>query len=221
MAAADNGLLLAIDCSLRLTCAAVGEAGPGGSFRLLASEAQDLGRRQAAELPLMAERLLAGRPWSDVRLLAVTNGPGYFTGIRVGASYAAALAYGLGARMVPVSSLEMLAASWPGFGKRPVLAVVYAGRNALYAASFGERAGLPQREYPAAELARWLASQGGMAVISDDPQRAQEAGGLDFAGIQAVRPDPAKLAELAWARRESAISPMELRIAYCRAPQGL
>ena len=45
----DNIKILAIDCSLRLTCAALSG---GGSF------AMDLGRAQAAELPVKVEELL-------------------------------------------------------------------------------------------------------------------------------------------------------------------
>ena len=106
--AADG--LLAVDCSLRLTGVALAREG-----HAVASETLDLGRRQGAELPLMAERLLrkAGWTWDDIGRVAVTSGPGYFTGIRVGAAYASALAYGLGVPLVPVSSLELLALSRP------------------------------------------------------------------------------------------------------------
>ncbi|MBR0094113.1 MAG: tRNA (adenosine(37)-N6)-threonylcarbamoyltransferase complex dimerization subunit type 1 TsaB, partial [Synergistaceae bacterium] len=60
---------------------------------------EDLGRRQSSELPKMTERLLRehGLTWSDIDYIALTNGPGYFTGIRVGAAYATGLAYASGA----------------------------------------------------------------------------------------------------------------------------
>ena len=93
-----DDVMLVLDCSLRLTGAAVARCG-----EVLSQESEDLGRRQAAELPLMAERVLAaaGMTFADIDLMAVTSGPGYFTGIRVGVAYAAALAYGLGVRIVP------------------------------------------------------------------------------------------------------------------------
>ena len=86
-----DDVMLVLDCSLRLTGAAVARCG-----EVLSQESEDLGRRQAAELPLMAERVLAaaGMTFADIDLMAVTSGPGYFTGIRVGVAYAAALAYG-------------------------------------------------------------------------------------------------------------------------------
>ena len=206
--------IIAVDCSLRLTCVALMEDG-----RVVSSDVQDLGRRQAAELPLMAERLIErmGWAWGDVGLVAVGRGPGYFTGIRVGVAWASALAYGVSACVVPVSSLEMLAASSGERGE--ILTVVYAGRGAVYAASFGASDAMPEGERGAGEIAAWLAQHEGAAIVSDDPERASRALELDLP-MRTVRPDPARLAELAWARRGDAVSPFEVRPSYCRAPQG-
>ena len=220
-----DDVMLVLDCSLRLTGAAVVRCG-----EVLSRESADLGRRQAAELPLMAERVLAaaGMVFADIGLTAVTSGPGYFTGIRVGAAYAAALAYGLGVRIVPVSSLEMLASSHPAFSagtfseepEGEVLAVVYAGRGFVYAASFGSGAdALPVGEYGGEPLGAWMKGHSGAVAVSDDPGRAAEAAGLTFP-IVPIRPDVARAAELAWARQACAVSPLEFRAVYCRAPQG-
>ena len=220
-----DDVMLVLDCSLRLTGAAVARCG-----EVLSQESEDLGRRQAAELPLMAERVLAaaGMAFADVGLTAVTSGPGYFTGIRVGAAYAAALAYGLGVRIVPVSSLEMLASSHPAFSagtfseesEGEVLAVVYAGRGFVYAASFGSGSdALPVGEYGGEPLEAWMKGHSGAVAVSDDPVQAAEAAGLTFP-IVPIRPDVARAAELAWARRARAVSPLEFRAVYCRAPQG-
>ncbi|MCR5347575.1 MAG: tRNA (adenosine(37)-N6)-threonylcarbamoyltransferase complex dimerization subunit type 1 TsaB [Fretibacterium sp.] len=205
--------LLAVDCSLRLTGVALACEG-----RAAASETQDLGRRQSAELPLIAERLLreAGWTWGDIRRIAVTRGPGYFTGIRVGAAYASALAYGLGVPLVPVSSLELLALSRPEDTGDSVLVLVYAGHGAVYASSFGVETALPQGEYTGPEIAAWLSSHPGVPAISDAPDRALNAIGLDLS-VTCVRPDAARLAEAAWSGRP-AVHPSELRITYCRAP---
>ncbi|MCR4817605.1 MAG: tRNA (adenosine(37)-N6)-threonylcarbamoyltransferase complex dimerization subunit type 1 TsaB [Fretibacterium sp.] len=216
--AADG--LLAVDCSLRLTGVALARQG-----RAVASETIDLGRRQGAELPLMAERLLneAGWCWSDVGRVAVSCGPGYFTGIRVGAAYASGLAYGLGVPLVPVSSLELLALSRPEGIKGGVLVLVYAGHGAVYAASFGAepapRGGeeLPQGEYTGSAITDWLSLHPGIPVISDDPERALNAIGLDLP-VLCVRPDAARLAEAALTGEKPSIPPAALRIAYCRAP---
>ena len=208
--------VLAVDCSLRLTGVALGE-----EERLIASETLDLGRRQAAELPLVVERLVkgAGRSWEDIGLVCVASGPGYFTGIRVGAAYAAALAYGLGVKVVPVPSLELLALSCPDRGAGGVLSVVYAGRGFVYAASFGAVDGLAVGEYPGAALTEWLTAHPGVTAISDDPARAAEAAALAFP-LRAVRPDASVLPPAAWRRGQEAVAPAEMRAVYCRAPQG-
>jgi tRNA threonylcarbamoyl adenosine modification protein YeaZ len=168
---------------------------------ILASESLDIGRRQAAELPLVVERVLAAanRRVEDIGLVAVTNGPGYFTGVRVGAAYAAALAYGLGVGVVPVSTLEMLA--FPHIEAdetTTVLALVYAGRGRVYAASFGPGAGspdtglpdagLPAGEYGLAALEAWLSRRAGRktTLVSDDPQKAAEALGSEALGSETL-----------------------------------
>lgn len=212
-------VILAIDCSLRLTGAALAVDG-----MVSASESADHGRRQSAELPLMTEKLLkgAGLDWRDITALALTSGPGYFTGLRVGAAYGSALAYALGVKVIPVSSLEMLAAGFI-LKKEPVLSVVYAGRGFVYAASFGHDEALPAGEYDGAYLEGWLERNikihKKFTVVSDDPLRASETAGLSFV-IQEVLPSAASAAQLACRDRVMAMSPMELRISYHRAPQG-
>ena len=97
--------LLACDCSNRWSCLGLAVDGEvRGALNL------DLGRGQAAQLPLMVEKLLSGEglKLSDLSVLAVTTGPGYFTGIRIGMAYVAALAYALGIEVVPISSLEVV-----------------------------------------------------------------------------------------------------------------
>jgi tRNA threonylcarbamoyladenosine biosynthesis protein TsaB len=222
-----KGLILAVDCSLRWTNAALFSDSFGEGVS--ASERLDIGRRQAAELPLAAERLLAGANLSfgDIELVAVTNGPGYFTGIRVGASYAAALAYGLGVKILPVSTLHMLA--YPFLGSRPVLSVVYAGRGQAYAASFGCAPALSAGEYEGSVLGAWLSrreafSSQDLLLVSDDPEKVASASGLPaetHSKIRRVFPDAAIVAQIAAraASRGESISPMELRISYHRAPQ--
>jgi tRNA threonylcarbamoyladenosine biosynthesis protein TsaB len=209
-------LILALDCSLRWTAVSVfSEEG------VLTEERIDAKRRQATELPLAVERALTktGRSFGDISLLAVTNGPGYFTGVRVGAAYAAALAYGLGVKIAPVSTLYMLA--WPRAGRSlPVLAAAYAGRGCVYAASFGCGEDLSQGEYKKDGLEAWLVRHGDAVILSDDPPKIVET--LPFLGsreIQLSLPDASAVAKIAWSARKTAIDPMELRVFYHRAPQ--
>lgn len=208
-------LLLALDCSLRWTNAAVFRDG-----NVLASERLDIGRRQAAELPATAERALrhAGGVLNDVGTIAVTTGPGYFTGLRVGAAWAAALAYGLKIEIVPVSTLRMLAYSHI-LEARPVLSVVYAGHGFVYAASFGCDNDLPAGEYTGIALEERLNGRQDILIVSDDPERACSAIDLKRPVVQTL-PDAAIVARIADSDRGAAIPPMALRISYHRAPQG-
>ncbi|MDR2527523.1 MAG: tRNA (adenosine(37)-N6)-threonylcarbamoyltransferase complex dimerization subunit type 1 TsaB [Synergistaceae bacterium] len=205
-----GGALLALDCSLKWTNAAVLSLSEGD---LLAAKRLDIGRRQAAELPLVVEDLLAetGRSFEDLGLVAVTNGPGYFTGIRVGVSYGAALAYGLGLKIAPVSTLHMLAFSWLPQVKT-VLVVVYAGRERLYAASFGnaERELAPGK-YSGEELAVWLDAQDpeSAILVSDEPAKTSDS--LPGRRILHASPDAAVVAKIAWNARETTpVFPTEL-----------
>ena len=194
--------ILAVDCCLKLTGCALLVDG-----QVITSEQADLGRKQSQELPLMAERVLRGLTWDALDYVALTNGPGYFTGIRVGAAYASGVAYAGGAKVIPVSSLEVLA-----YGHQAkTLAAVYAGHGFVYAWCKGL---LEPGEYTLDAVRSWLNENPDALVVSDDPERA----GLD---AQKVRPSLEALCALAQKRLEHAISPLELKIAYYRAPQGV
>lgn len=84
-------------------------------------------RRLVAELPLAPqqqsarslapglEQLLREVHWQprDVELVAVTRGPGSFTGLRVGLATAKAFAYATGAAILGIDTLEAIAANAP------------------------------------------------------------------------------------------------------------
>jgi tRNA threonylcarbamoyladenosine biosynthesis protein TsaB len=75
-----------------------------------------------ATLLALVEQALreAGAAWTEVERIAVGVGPGGFTGLRIGIATARALAQGHGLPLVPVSSLDALAAS-AGDGAVPVI----------------------------------------------------------------------------------------------------
>ena len=198
--------VLAIDCCLRLTGTALMLDG-----EVIESIQEDLGRKQSQELPLMAEGMMKRNnlTWHSLDYIALTNGPGYFTGLRVGAAYASGLAFASGSKIIPVSSLEMLAKSSGLSGK--ILSVVYAGHGQVYACCDGY---LNAGEYELDEISEWLKGNPDAKIISDDPDRA---------GVNAVqvKPDMKSLCELAAGRIETAVSPLELKVSYYRAPQGV
>lgn len=97
-------IVLGIDCSTKWTN--VGIADDGG---ILAEINLELGRSQSSLLPLLVEEALAKAEicMVDIDLIAVANGPGYYTGIRTGTAYGAALAMALRIKVVPLSALEL------------------------------------------------------------------------------------------------------------------
>ncbi len=208
-------VILAVDCCLKFTGVALMVDGV-----ILDSDQQDLGRLQTSRLPEKVRGMLErnGVAFDAVEYVALTNGPGYFTGIRVGAAYASGLAYACGAKIIPVSSLDMLAESSGMSGK--ILAVVYAGHGYVYAECRCFAGGLAAGEYTLDEIRKWLAKNPDAIAISDDPERS------GISDAVRVRPSISALCELAHERLESerldsAISPLDLKISYYRAPQGV
>jgi len=126
--------------------------------------------RQRDDPPVLARldaaiKRAAGRP-DDLDGVAAARGPGSFTGLRVGLSLAAGLAY---ARHVPlhlIDSLPILARR--AAGDPAGFAVRDAGRGEVYAWREGEAA----RRMPAADLARWLPA-GARVVVEPAGMLAQ------------------------------------------------
>jgi tRNA threonylcarbamoyladenosine biosynthesis protein TsaB len=99
--------ILALDAALARCSAAVVADGI-----VLAQRSQDAARGHAALLPVMAQQVLDEAP-GPLDLIAVTVGPGSFTGIRAGVALAHGIALGLGIPVVAVSVGEALAAALP------------------------------------------------------------------------------------------------------------
>ncbi|HJX73355.1 MAG TPA: tRNA (adenosine(37)-N6)-threonylcarbamoyltransferase complex dimerization subunit type 1 TsaB [Candidatus Deferrimicrobiaceae bacterium] len=122
---------------------AVESATPCGSVALV-SEGRVLGERmlprerQVSETFLAAiDRLLgeAGRGQDVVTHVAVSAGPGSFTGLRVGMAAAKGFCFGWGLPIVPVPTLHALASRFPG-GDALVCPVLDARKKEVYAGVF-------------------------------------------------------------------------------------
>ena len=87
-------------------------------------------------MPLVAETLeKSGVSIKDIDLFAVTNGPGSFTGVRIGIASVKGMADALGKECIPVSTLEAIAQP---LNTQDVIAcaVMDARCNQVYTASF-------------------------------------------------------------------------------------
>jgi tRNA threonylcarbamoyladenosine biosynthesis protein TsaB len=99
----------------------------------------ELAPRRHAELVLpMADQLLAEAGLSRMALdaIAVTRGPGAFTGVRLGISLAQGMALALDLPVLTISSLAALALEAEGDEALPILAVIDARMGEIYAASY-------------------------------------------------------------------------------------
>ncbi len=106
--------------------------------------------------PLVGEAFahVRRRP-ADLGLIAVTAGPGSYTGLRIGTSTAKGLALATGAAVVGVPSLRALAASWTVAG--PVCAVLPSRRGEVYAATYdGDREVAAPAALALGDVADWL-----------------------------------------------------------------
>lgn len=212
----NASVVLAVDCSNRWSCVGVASDGrpPVGTD-------VDLGRGQAAGLPLLAESLLKreGLSFRDVGCFAVSVGPGYFTGIRVGMAYVCALACALGKKTVPLSSLEILLRSLPMWDKGVKAALIAASRELVFSAAWRDGVPiLPERERTRAQLFEELGEAADEAQMwaVDDPRLFASNG---RAGVRFISsPSGAAAARLALERREEAVRPDDLRARYLREP---
>lgn len=102
-------ILLAIDTALAACSVAVLDT-RGGGERLFTS-CEEIGRGHAERLMSMVEDVMtrADVTFADLTRIAVTTGPGSFTGLRVGLSVARGLALVLGIPVVGISTLAAVA----------------------------------------------------------------------------------------------------------------
>ncbi len=131
-------LVLAIETSGRQGSVAVCR-GDAGAFEVLAQDGLEGGTYSAQLIPCIAELLhQAGILKGRIDGIVVVDGPGSFTGLRVGLSTAKALCEVLGRPLAAVSMLEALALTH-GADVETVTAVLDAGRGELYVGEYAIR----------------------------------------------------------------------------------
>lgn len=156
-------------------------------------------------LPLVREMLAAaGVTLGQVDAIAFGTGPGAFTGLRVACGVAQGLAVGVGVPVVPVVTLEAMAA---GSSDERILTLLDARMNEVYAACYERREGglqlngditvAPPALVQLPIAGDWLACGNALAAYPALVERVTAAG---FRQDATLMPTATRVAELAAAR---------------------
>lgn len=142
--------------------------------RIIAEQFMNNGHTHSETLLPMVESMLknAGITLADVDSIAVTAGPGSFTGLRIGIAAVKGMAMGSKKPCIAVSTLEAVAYNFTGFD-RVVCACMDARCGQVYNALFRTEGGVVSRlcgdrAVRAEELSRELAGMDGKIVLAGD-----------------------------------------------------
>lgn len=137
-------IILGIECSALSAGAAVMENG-----KLLSENFVNCGLTHSETLMPMIDSalMMAGKDIDDVDLIAVSDGPGSFTGLRIGVGTVKGLALGAGKKVLGVSPLEALCYNVKGYSGS-IAAIMDARRGQVYCAVYRWEGDKLQSELP-------------------------------------------------------------------------
>jgi tRNA threonylcarbamoyladenosine biosynthesis protein TsaB len=214
--------ILAIDTALAACAAAVLDTGRGS----LAHETQAMLRGHAEALMPLIQRVMARARlgFAELDRIAVTTGPGSFTGLRVGIAAARGIALAAGKPAIGLTTLGAYAAPFIAADNTLPLAVAVDARHAhVYLQIFGPGG----RSLVAPRLAS-LREAVQRAAASGAPRLAGNAAELLASAWPTGEPPPAAVAQLAapeidWVARLAAAAELTgapVKPFYLRAPDA-
>jgi tRNA threonylcarbamoyladenosine biosynthesis protein TsaB len=131
-----SGTWLAIDTATDVASVAIGSAERGAALNSIRDA-----RQHAAQIVPMIKQILAGLPVSQLAGIVVGDGPGSFTGLRIGWAAAKGLAHERELPIVAVPSLLGAAHAAAAGGAGPIVACFDALRGQVFGAIYAFPAG--------------------------------------------------------------------------------
>jgi tRNA threonylcarbamoyladenosine biosynthesis protein TsaB len=185
--------------------------------KILAHRFEEMARGHAEALaPMVREAMAkAGLAFSALDRLAVTTGPGTFTGQRVGLAFMRGLRLALKKPLIGVTTLEAMAAA----AEAPRAAAIHdAKRDEAYLLLWEKgRTVFPPAVLPFAEAAEKIRAFGACVLTGTGAAAAREKLGADFTLTEIRQPDALWVARLAVPRPAPDDPPAPL---YLRAPDA-
>ena len=220
--------ILAFDCAAS-TCSAAVWQGEG----IAAQRFEAMTRGQAEALVPMIEAVMAeaAADYGNLDVIAVTIGPGAFTGLRIGLATARAFSLAAGTPLFGVSSFDAVLAGAPVVAPdesthKSVLVALETKRADIYAQMF-DTAGAPVSDPAAVEetaLAAFAGAELPVLVMGDGAERALkvlEAGGVDAVLSPApAHADAGTIARMAASHWRPGLAQPSLEPLYLRPPDA-
>ncbi len=219
----DRRYILALDTAMQGCSVAVMDT----RSETFTARTEPMQRGQSERLVPMIEDIIAraGITYADIGLVAVTVGPGAFTGLRIGLSTARAFGTALDCPVAGVTTLETLARQYAIENKGDVAVILETKREDFYVQFFnGIRPAGDAICMDSGILATHPSMHG--ASIGDGVERLVEVTGKAFRGQHIpgfILPDPCMVATIAWERhnagRSLSAEPLYLRGADVSMPK--
>ncbi len=209
-------IVLAFDTALAACSAALYDT---RLDKVLSARHALMAQGHAEALPGMIAGVMgeAGLAMSAIDRIAVTRGPGTFTGVRIGLATARGFALALERPAIGIGTLEALAAAVPAGGERSVVSIIDARRGEVYLQIFAAD-GTPQDNPRLASIE---------SAVEQIPENARLVGtGADLPAFAAFRTEIAQVPALpdaaCFIRRAATMAPDAalLEPLYLRAPDA-
>ncbi|MBQ9227519.1 MAG: tRNA (adenosine(37)-N6)-threonylcarbamoyltransferase complex dimerization subunit type 1 TsaB [Eubacterium sp.] len=215
-------MILSIDASAVTASAALTDGD-----RILKNEWMNTGLTHSETLLPMIKRVMGDTPYRSLDAIAITAGPGSFTGVRIGVATAKGLAFLNDTPCIPVSTLEAIAYNFVGTAEKTVICALMDARrmqfyNALFCVEGTHVERLtPDRAIALEALREELAAFDHVILAGDGAQLCAAHIGLENCRLAAEEQlyQNATAVALAAAHHDR-IPPAQLMPTYLRLPQA-